>query len=223
MLFRSSLLSLIFGAMLFDEPDNTGGGGTEIEEANDEPVTMTQAELDRKIQVEKAKAKRSGRKEFEGEVAQMFGVSIEEAKKIIAERQQREESEKSEAQRAKEAADAEKAAAAKERAEATRERHHAKVERRLIKAGVDPDRAEDLRDLVKAEVGADDDAIIEAIDKVKEKFPSLFETAASNGGPRPVGGNPAGGGPRPSKPTAESARERAQARANARMPHKQAV
>lgn len=218
MLFRSSLISLLMGSMLFDEnPPPTPPNDTETdEEPADEVVTMTRAELDKRFQLRANKAARHTRKEYEQEIVTTLGVPLEDAKKIIAERKQREESEKSEAQKAREAADAEKAEAVKERAAAAAERHSIKVERALLKAGADPDKLAKLSRLVDAEPGVEDDALKTAVEEVAKDFPDAFGTS-DRSRPRPVSSDAKDKTP-PHKPTPEGGYDRGKQRAAARNP-----
>jgi hypothetical protein len=184
--------------------------------------TLTQEELSRIATREKAEGRTAGRRELEQELSQKFGVSLEEAEKLIREARERDDAQKTEAQREKEAAERERKAAEAEKAAAAADRHAVKVERALTAAGFQPRKDEDLASfqerlarcarLVDAEVGADDSAIQGAVTKVKEEFTELFSQTPASGF-RPPSGDPQG--TPPAKPPASpgDAKQRAHERA----------
>lgn len=183
-----------------------GGGGGEGEER-----TFTQADVTRIAKREQDK----GRKAAASKLAEELGVSVDEAKRIIAEHRSREEAEKSEAQKAREAADAEKAEAAKAREAAARDRYDTRVERALLRAGVPDagDKLDRVKRMVTADVDSDDDAIRADVDALKKEFPQLFEQP-KGGGP-PPSGDPPGHPPKPKG--SDDPMKRGAARAKARF------
>lgn len=196
-----------------DGGGNSGGGssGGDGGGAGGGERTLTQADVDRIVSQRVNETKTA----TERQVAESLGVSIDEAKRIIAEAKEQEDAQKTEAQRAREAADAEKAAAAEEKKTAASDRHAAKVERALLRAGVtDEDdekldkRLTRLSRLIDVEVGADEAAIKAAVDALKVEEPALFGTPAGEGGgdngepkgvkpPKAPGSDPKGSPPPP--------------------------
>lgn len=171
-----------------DPPPDGGGAG-----AGDEGKTFTQADLDRVAGAARAEAKRAAAREL----AEQLGCTVDEAKAKIAAAAAAEDAEKTEAQRAREAADAEKAAAATERAEAAKERLAAKVERHLLRAGVDEKALDRAHRLIDVTPDASDDDITTEIEALKADIPALF-TPVGTQTPPPSGRSrdarpPAGG------------------------------
>lgn len=208
-----SLLS-IWSCLRFEEPDK-GGAPTPPEpdpenDSDDDVKTLTQAELNRMDAVARARGKRQAEKDITEQYAEQFGMSLSEAAEIVKAHREKQDAEKSEAQKAKEAAEAEKAAAAQEKAEASRERHDVKVERELIKAGLDPQKVERIAKMVTVEVGAEPEAITEAVGEVKTDFPALFSASEGDGKVKPVD---TGAGQKPKKLTPTTAMERGKERA----------
>lgn len=202
---------------MLSDPEKPAGDGAKTDPlATDPPAsrTFSQEEVTRMLTREKDQGEAAGLRKLEEQLQAEFGVDLDTAKKMLKASKDRQEAEKTEAQRAKEAADAEKAAAAKERQEAATERHSVKVERALLKAGADPEKIDRLGRLVDAEVGADEAAIVAAVEAVKTDFPTVF---GASGGAGPTDGE-AQGGRRPPKATPEGAEDRGRARAKARNP-----
>lgn len=178
------------------EGDTGGGAGTPPAGSGggNDARTFSQAELDRIATREKEQGKQAGMRE----VAETLGVSIDEAKRIIAEKKSADEEQKTEAQRARDAAEAEKTAAIQAKADAEAERHATRIERALVRSGLavpDKDGDEFISSAVKlvpAEVGADDDAIKAAVDKLKTTVPALFGAAQGGGTHSDPGRGPAG-------------------------------
>lgn len=213
-----------------DGGSGSGGSGSGSGGGTPSP-TFTQADLDRVATQQKAEGKRAAEKA----IADQFGVSIEEAQRIIASARENEEKEKSEAQRARDAAEAEKKAAADEKAAAAAEKHSIAVERALIRAGIalpEKDTEADallsrMARLVDAEVGADSETIRKAVEAVKADFPEKFtkpeegeEGGDGKGGKGGQGSgapnsDPKGGPPKPKldNDAMERGRERAKAAA----------
>lgn len=167
-----------------DPPDPAGGGAPSA----GDPPAPTGVPQDRVDQIVKDRVEATKRQTMEA-VAKDLGVSVEEAKKIIADATAKSESEKSEAQKAREAADKEKGDAETEKAAAAKERLDTKVERHLIRAlpaGLKDEEVDAkvarLTRLIDVEPGADDDAIKKAVDALKKDVPELFG-GGSNGLP----------------------------------------
>lgn len=192
------------GTLRMEEGGGAGGDGG-AEGGNPPapaPKTFTQEEVSAMLTREKDQGKRAA----EEAIAKQLGVSIEDAKKLIADAKKREDAEKSEAQKAREAADAEKAEAERNKSEAARERHATRVERALLRAlpkDLDDDkldaRVSKLTRLIDVEVGADDAAIKAAVEELRKEWPELFPTNGSgNGGKNPPPpGDPKGKPPTP--------------------------
>jgi hypothetical protein len=159
---------------------------------SDPPASFTQADLDRIVGREKAEAKRTAEKQF----AETLGVTVDEAKAIIAAKNTADDAAKSEAQRALDAATATQAEAVQAKADAVRERFEAKVERALVNAGVgsgieDPAKAAAAvtraTRMVTLDTDSDDAAIAAEIEALKADVPGLFTTPTAAGGTPPSG------------------------------------
>jgi hypothetical protein len=170
-----------------------GGGGTPPPEAKPDAdkgneKTFTQADVDKAASAQAAEAKRKAT----ADLAEQLGVTVDEAKKIIAAHQSAEESQKTEAQRAKEAADAAKAEADEAKAEAARERQAAKIERALIKDHIRDDCLEDSLALLKVDADASPEEFTAAIAAFKERRPEFFEATGEESKRTPPPGDPKG-------------------------------
>lgn len=212
----------LFGNHLFDgageggggEGGGSGGGGTEGGGggqgggSGSGEKTFTQAEVNAMMAREKDQGARSAAEQL----AKDLGTSVEEAKAIIKEHHDRVEGEKSEAQKARDAADKEKAEAEKAKSEAAQERHEAKVERLLLRAGLDPG-DEDKRltramRMIDIEVGAEDTVVQAAVDDIKKDEPGWFGEGVKS---KPKNSDPKGTPPKPK--VDEDGYSRGQARA----------
>lgn len=167
---------------------------------------LTQADLDR--------ASADAKKAAAAELAEALGVPLAEAKKIIADRRAADDAQKTEAQRATEAAqERERQADARERSAAARERA-ADLRSALVEAKVKGDRSANAAKLILADLADDADgaAIAAAVKKFAEDTPEWFGDA---GPPPPPGSDPAGRGPAGGqggqKTGIEAGRERARA------------
>ena len=174
------------------DPDvQTDPAGTQPEK------TFTQADLDRIVQREKASASRSAA----SQLAESLGMSVDEAKKLIAEHAAAKDAAKTEAERNAEALTAARTEADRARAEAAAARHAVAIERELVRAGLalpdDPaEREEALSQaaaLVRADPGADATALADAVKATKKRWPGLFATAGKVGGSGDPGPGPRGG------------------------------
>jgi hypothetical protein len=171
-----------------DPPDpagGAGGGGGGGGAASGVP----QAEVDRIVKNRVEETRQSVTKK----IMEELGVDMDTAKQMIADSKKRDDDEKSDATKAKEAADAEKAAAATEKEQAAKDRHDAKVERALVRVAPtfedDKDKTADQKldawvsrvgRLLAGdvEVGADADAIADAVKTLKTDMPELFGAPA---------------------------------------------
>lgn len=152
------------------------GGGTTGGEGG---KTFTQDELNARA----GQARAEGRKAAEKTLADQLGVSVEEAKAIIARAKEKDDAEKSDAQKAAEAADAREKVAAEKETAATQRVHDADVRDALRDEGVDKDKLAKVAKLVEVEVGADEATIKAAVAVTKKDFPELFGEAKSGGSP----------------------------------------
>lgn len=169
-----------------------GGGNGNDGNGGDADRRFTQSDVDRAASARAAEAKRKA----ESDLAQQLGVSVDDAKKIIAAHQAQDDKDKTDAQRAREAADAEKAAAEQAKRDATAERTAAQVERALIKSKVKDDALTDAAVLANVAPGATDDEIGEAVKGLVQRRPEFFDAAAGDGsGGDGAGAGGQGGGP----------------------------
>lgn len=113
------------------------------------------------------------------QVATDLGVSLEEAKQIIADRRAADDAKRTDAERAAAAWQTAQQGAEEIKRAADQERHDAKVERELQRAGFDITNATLLPAGLAAiatqvQVGADEAAIKAAVEKAKADAPQLF-------------------------------------------------
>jgi hypothetical protein len=158
--------------------------------------TFTQADVDKAASARAAEAKRKAT----SDLAEQLGVSVDEAKKIIAASKASEEAQKTEAQRAKEAADQAKAEADEAKAEAARERQAARIERALIKDHIRDDCLEDSLALLNVAPEATPEELTAAIEAFKERRPEFFEATDEGGTNRRTPPGDPKGKPTPKKP-----------------------
>lgn len=152
--------------------------------------TFTQQEMSARAAQEKAEGKRAAEKS----IADQLGVSVEEAKTIIAAANAKADAEKSEAQRAIEAANAKEATAAEREAAAARRVHDADVRDALRDAGVDKSKVAKVSSMLSTlEVGAEEAAITKEVEALKKEFPELF--GVTTGAPHSDPGKGPGGKP----------------------------
>lgn len=190
------------------DPDPSGEPKGEPPPKDDSPKTFTQDEVNRFLKGEKDQWKRS----TENEIADKLGMSPEDAAALIAKHKAEQEKEKSEAERAREAAEKEKAEAEVAKRAALADRASMRRQKFLVKAGVDPEKAERYAVLVDADLDADDDAVSVAVDALKKDSPELFGKPVEPG-KKPPDGDP-GGGPKITK-AQEDAFKRGEERAKA--------
>lgn len=186
-------------------------------------ATLTEADFTRRMRERTTETKQKTTQE----IADDLGVSLPEAKRLIAAAKAREDSEKSEAQLAREAADKEKADAASEKTASAQAKHEANVERAILRAMKITDDMDDeaidkkvsrLARLVDVEVGSDAEAIKAAVKALKDEEPLMFGVTEDNGEggkgdgkPKHTTGDPKGTPPK--KTGAEGAFEKGQKRA----------
>ncbi len=192
------------------EGDAGGGGGTPpaptppaptpAPPAGDPPApkTFEQAEVERIA----AREKDEGRRAALASVTEALGCTPEEAKAILDEHRAAEDERKSEAQRAREKADADSATAVEATASAKRAERDARLAMILLGSGVTIEvddagapkgRAARILSLVTAGLPADADSatLLAAVEAVKTDMPELFgATPAPGGGVKPPSGEP---------------------------------
>lgn len=209
-----SLLPPSYSAHLCSVDDGGGEGGEEGGGGGGTPPapkpeggekTFTQADVDKAASARAAEAKRKAT----SDLAEQLGVSVDEAKKIIAASKASEEAQKTEAQRAKEEADAAKQQADAEKAEAAAERMAARIERALLKNHVRDDCLDDSLALLKVDADASPEEITAAVTAFAERRPEFF---GAEGEPKrtPPPGDPKG---KPAPKKAEDAYARGEERA----------
>ena len=173
--------------------------------------TFTQAELDAIVQREKREAKQQA----DRQVQEQLGVSPEEAKRILEERQAEREAQMSEVQK-KEADAAQKDRQATERERIAAEKEFAADLRiALVEEGMPVAKIARYAKLVEAQPGDDTDAIKAAVATLKTEEPALFHVEQSEEpkgkGPKPPSGDPQGAPPKPK--VSDDAKSRGSARA----------
>lgn len=143
--------------------------------------TFTQADMNATVARETASAKAKA----EQEIATALGVSVDEAKTIIAERRASDDAKKTEAERDAAAAATAKTDAERIKNEAAQDRHDARVERILGQAGLDTGN-DTLRlaglAAIKVPVGADEATVKAAVEQAKKDAPALFAATAGGAG-----------------------------------------
>lgn len=167
--------------------------------------TFTQDDLTRIATREKEAGKRAA----ETELAESLGVSLDEAKKIVADAKAAGEAAKTEAQKDRDAAAKEKQDAEAEKAAAKSEVHSARLERAFAKEGIDLDGTKDeekakaarLLRMVTVEPGASYEDVLADVQQIKKDFPALFGAPSTTTRTAP-GGDPKGTPP-PAKPGEE--------------------
>lgn len=137
---------------------------------------LPQSEVNRIAATEKEQGKAAALRE----VQEALGVDLDTAKAILKEHNERTESQKTEAQKAKDAADKERAEAEKDRAAAAREIYDARLTRAFVAAGLtDEAKISKYGKLVDVEVGKPYEDIKAAVEKLKEEEPALFGTVVT--------------------------------------------
>lgn len=169
--------------------EGTGTGTAETPPAK----TFTQAE----VSAIAAREKDEGRRSAEAAVAKELGVTVDEAKKILKDHRATEDAKKTEADKAREAAEQEKTEAATAKAAAAAEIHETRLERAFNKVGLELDEAKiaRVRRMVTVEAGASYEDVLKDVEAIKVEFPALFDSTATP--PKAPGGDPKGAPPKP--------------------------
>lgn len=156
--------------------EGKGGTGGKSTETNQNPTdkTFTQADLDRVGRKEKDEGKRAALNELTAK----WGMSIEEAEAALTKFKEADDKAKSDAQKAKEKADKDAKAAAEALQEAKKKAHEAEVFKVLARSGMPIDKISNRRiNSVEVEVGADENAIKDAVEALKKEEPTWFVVA----------------------------------------------
>ncbi|HXJ65140.1 MAG TPA: hypothetical protein VNN79_15405, partial [Actinomycetota bacterium] len=170
------------------EPATEPNTGPATEEGKPAEKTLTQSQVNEIVASRTREAKESALKDL----AKDLGVSVDEAKRIVKERQEAEERNATELDRANKA----KAAAEAERDEkvtaASRELHAERTDRALIAAGIadDDEKLGRIRGMLTVEVGASKEDIKADVEKLKKDFPALFGAEGSTKPPTAPGSDP---------------------------------
>lgn len=205
-------------------PVPTPPGGTAATPPKPAPPAgkvFTQEEVEALAAREKDQGKRAGARAALEEFAKANGfTNADDAKAFIEEARKAREAQMSEQEkREKELAERERRAEERERAAAAREKAAAR-RAVLVGLGATGDDLEDAVALLRVDDDADDTAVAEAADKLKDRRPELFGGTRPTGDPAPApttppapGGAPAGGPPprQPAPKTDVNARARQKA------------
>lgn len=186
--------------------DPSGGGGAAG--GGGAPAGVPQSEVDRIVRGRVEETRKSTLAKLQEEL----GVDLDTAKQLIADSKKKQDDEKSDAQKAREQADQERAAAEREKQEAALDRHNSKVERALLRVAPTFEKDDDGKKLDawvtrvsrlvngEVEVGAEADAISDAVKALRDDMPELFGSAKKEGGEEPPPpGDPKGGPPKGGK------------------------
>lgn len=183
-----------------DDPADDKGDVGDEDKSGKGDKTITQAEMNRISAREKAAGKRAALKEL----ADGWGISIEEAKAIIDKHNEAEDAKKSDADKSRDKATKELSDAEKAKREAAEERHEARIERALnaVKFDGDEKALARVRRIVTVEVGSSYEDILADVKAAQEELPGLFESKTSDGDKDPGKGklpssDPAGKPPKP--------------------------
>lgn len=184
-----------------------GTGGTGGDGGSGEKM-LPQSEVERIAAREKDQGRRSALAEW----ATSHGVTVEEAERLLKAGKAAEEANKSAEQRAREEAERERTQAEADRIAAKRETFDTRVERILLREGVDVAVATQVRAIKGAldldGYDHDEEAIAKAVSTLKTADPLLFEkrdgggTSGGNNGGAPTS-TPSGTAPR-SRPNADA-------------------
>lgn len=155
------------------------------------------------------------RKQTEERIAKDLGVPIEEAKELIAEARKKRDSETSEAEKERQAAEKARKEADDEKAQAARERHEAKIERQLVRAGVSDEKLDRARRVLEVADDADVEAVKKAVEALKSDEPAWFGAEEGSGKKLPPAPGSDPKGKPPAKTKSEDAFTRGAERAKA--------
>jgi hypothetical protein len=136
----------------------------------DPDKTFTQAE----VSAIAAREKSQGKAAAAAELAEHLGVPLDKAKDLIQQALDAENAKKTDADKARDAAEAAKAAADADRAAAATERQAAAIERALVRAGVVDEKFDRAVRNIDVPADADADAIKTAVDALKGEEPTWF-------------------------------------------------
>lgn len=160
------------------------------------------------LQTIMAREKREGKRSGASEVLQTLGFDkVEDLQSFVTRAKEREQADETEAQRKAREADERRKQADADAQTAAEERRLAQMERRLIRAGVVDDDDAALDDAVvllqrDLDPQADDAAISDAVEKLKERRPELFGgTREETPRGRQSGQLPGGGKRKPPAPS----------------------
>lgn len=162
----------------------------------------TDADLNAQINAVGKREKEAGGAAARAALAQQLGVDPAQLDAKVAEMKELADKDKSAAVKAKEAADAAKAAADTAGADAARLRHTTRIERALIRAGVDLETdgvLDDAAKLVSVDPAADDAAVKAAVESLKARHAGMFAARAPGTSPPPPPTPPYGGTPPPGR------------------------
>jgi len=171
------------------------------------PKTFTQDEVTRMMAREKREGKESGVRS----VAEQLGVSVEEAKTIIAERNEASEKKKTEDEKRIEAAEKKSAEAEAKVTAAEEKAFTADLRSKLLEMGINPAKLANAVKLVEASYTDEEEKVTDAVDKFVEETPEWFTSEEETPGP-PGSRLPKG----PPKPSGDSKEDRVKARLQAR-------
>jgi hypothetical protein len=161
--------------------------------------TFTQEQLNRINKDSNAKAAAAAKQQALQEIADTLGMSLEDAKTVLQERQAEEDAKKSELDRIREELESTKTTSGTTITELQQTNHKLNVKLQLSQAGLNlpedkKEAAEALErvvGLVTAPVGAAADDIAENIGALRQQFPALFSDGTLKPTPNPPS-NPSG-------------------------------
>lgn len=158
-----------------------------------------------------AREKREGKRAAQRELAEVLGVAdVDEAAAILKQHRERQDAEKSEAEKARAEAERYKREAETERQAARVARTNALTDRLLLKAGAPSDKLDRVSRMLTLVDEPTEQDISDAIADLKQDFESLFTTSEPDGSPD---SDPGSSGRRSSgKPPAVSYRDRLEKR-----------
>lgn len=184
----------LFGNARMEDPPPSDGRADPPAPPPPTEKTLSQTEVNDIVTRRTKEASEKAAKDF----ADQLGVPLEEAKRIIKERQEADEKNATDLQKAQKAqADAEADRDTKVTT-AQRELHLERADRALVAAGIPDDDAKlaRLRGMLTVEVGAPYEDVKKDVEKLKTDFPALFDAPPPPGTPpKPPGSGPKGSPP----------------------------
>lgn len=166
-----------------DDGTPTGGGGTDGKaESGNSGSTEPNSQNDRRFTQDEvtriaATEKHEGKKTAVKEVQERFGMSLEEAEKIVKEARERKDAEKSEAQKATEAAAKREQEAKAASALAAKSLKEVTIIKQLVLAGMNPEKVDRYARLIEVDDEATSEQIIQAVAELKKEEAHLFEAS----------------------------------------------